>query len=454
VTPYTDFNQTYGLGQWYAGNYSTEVFNINGVSFPNFTFILMKYPQFNGPEQEFGVSSLGLGAKLDEVGISSETEPTLLSYAVDKGMIQTTAYSFWFDDPSDEAPTGQVLLGGIDTGKFHGGLVTLDTTLSSDKSFAITELTVALTSLSTSPNGSLSHQIPLASTNAPLVYPWAGPMTLPSDIVPGIWTALGATFDINVEPYLAWPIVDCSYTTNSSTFNLHFGSDLVVPINISDLTVHNGTGTDNQDGPNGAYCRLDILAASDNNTLSNAIGSAALKQIYTVFDLNLNQVSIALRNASSTVTNIVEIGPLGVPALNLNNQTATPTPSPAATSHTLTIALGVAIPVGIILIVGIVTGFFFFRRRNRRNALPGTAPDPHLSYLHSEDKPVTGPEKPELDASPGPKYTISTPGSPPVAILGAPDTLEAPSELPDNSACYSELSGVSGGTFQAYIPSR
>lgn len=162
---------------------------------------------------------------------------------------------------------------------------------------------------------------------------------------------------------------------------------------MSDLTVHNGTGINNELGEFANVCRLDILAAFslDKTTSFNSIGTSALKYMYTVYDLQNNEISIGLRGTAAGTSNVMEIGPDGVSALGLSASA-----TPHATNHALAIGLGVALPLFFALIIGSIIGLLLFRRRRRRaasamngNDAPEKAADGALSELGST-KPSTG----------------------------------------------------------------
>jgi hypothetical protein len=379
-----------------------------------------------------------------------------LTYAVSEGLIQTTAFSISFDDPLDQLPTGNILLGGLDAGKINGSLETLDTTIvRGTDTWYDTALAVSLEAVSFSPNGDLSQQKPLEPYQAIQVHPTSGPMLLPPNVAITVWAALGASYDTTVEPEQAVPVVSCSFLSNSTTLDLHFGPNTIIQVPMSDLTVHNGTGPNGDVGEYAEECKLDIIAIATNVSF-NTVGGMALKHMYTVFDLQNNEISIGWRSSSGAAsTNIMAIGQEGVPALNLGGSSPSPTatskpsssPSPRPKkSEALAIGLGVGIPLGFILLVGITAGSIFLRRR--RAAL-ASAPFINSSGQQTQYSQYPGvsyiiPEKISLSVSTnavsppigeGPQYQ-SQHTSP---SLG----LETPYELTGAPNRYSEISGIS-----------
>lgn len=436
---------------------------MNGSSFADFIFAFIE------DGVEVGDNFLGLGDKVDEAAVqddSSSPENTFLTYAVSKGLIQTTAYSVSFDDPLETLPTGNILLGGLDAGKINGSLETLDTTIvRGTNTFYDTVLAVPLESVSYSPGGDLSHQKAIQPFQAIQVHPSSGPMSLPVDIATTIWAALGATYDTTIDPPDAVPVVPCSYLTNTTTLDLHFSSTTIIQIPMSDITVHNGTGINGEDGTYAEGCKLDIGAIYTNESF-NSIGVMALKHMYTVFDLQNNEISIGLRSTSNKASsNIMAIGQAGVPALNLgaSSPTPTPTPSPSHSStpkkshRALAIGLGVGLSLGIILLVGIIVGAILFFRRKRATPAPtqDTAPNPARSPVQAPFHPSS----PQPDYSQYPEVAV-IPEKPPGSDDGlSPARSQGPQhisptseqdttahELPGSTIRHSELSGIS--TFQ------
>jgi hypothetical protein len=430
---------------------------VNGNVFRNFTFAFIE------EGVEVGDNFLGLGDKVDEAVVQDEDstpENTLLTYAVSENLIQTTAFSISFDDPLDQLPTGNILLGGLDAGKVNGSLETLNTTIVRGiNTWYDTVLAVPLEAVSFSPNGDFSRQKPLEPFQAIQVHPTAGPMSLPPNVATTVWAALGASYDTAVEPEQAVPVVPCSYLSNSTTLDLHFGPNTIIQVPMSDLTIHNGTGPNGEVGEYAEGCKLDIAAIATNVSF-NSVGGMALKHMYTVFDLQNNEISIGGRSSSATAaTNIMVIGQAGVPALNLNSSSPSPTAtskpssspslSPSLSprpkkSNALAIGLGVGISLGFIFLAGIIAGSIFLRRRRA----------PPAPFINSSG------QQPQHNQYPGvasviPEKTphgVSTNTVSPLIGQGPQDQsqhispssgLETRYELTGAPIRYSELSGIS-----------
>ncbi|TVY78178.1 putative aspartic-type endopeptidase OPSB [Lachnellula suecica] len=472
ILPNTEFSTSEGTDNLYSGEYAQDTISFNGNDLEEFVFAYIEY----GVEVQDDF--IGLGDKVDEAAVQdeeSQTQNTLLTYATSKGLIQTPAFSIAFDNPLDTLPTGDVLLGGLDAGKINGSLETLDTTIMrGTNTFYDTVLAVSLGGISFSPNGDLSHQTYLQLSQSVLIHPTTGPMGLPPNVATSLWDSLSASYDTFAKPEEAVPVVPCSYLSNTTTLNLQFGSNTIIQVPMADLTVHNGTGLNGDSGTYAEGCKLDIIAVAT-DTSFNRIGAAALKYMYTVFDLQNNQISIGLRNKAAGGTyapKIMEIGQLGVPALNLNGSAApspmptpTPTPNPSPTpsptpqpksSHALAIGLGVGIPLGVILVIGVVAGLFYLLRRNKKTssapnasgmAYEAQAPYSAGNTQHNSYPPSNFPEKLQANASTQPIYAVSPPTSPPSQTIQqfpgtSPGELGNHGENRDAPTRYSELSGI------------
>jgi hypothetical protein len=403
-----------------------------------------------------------------------------LTSAVAQGLIQSTAYSISYDEPTETLPTGEVLLGGVDTGKIEGDLVTLETTiLRGTNTWYDTALAVSLEGMSISQDGNLAEQKFLDPFTSFLVHPGTNGMWLPPDIATAIWAGLGASYDTPVVPEYTVGAVPCSYLTNSTTLNLAFGQGLTIPIPMSRLTVHNGTGVNNAGGPYAEACKLDIYAV--NSSISYySVGHAAMRQMYTVFDLQNNEISIGLRSSSSSTSNILAISSAGVPALNLNpsssatptpTPTPSPTPAPSVMSKGLIIGLGVGIPLGVILLAGIIIfSACLIIKRRRAAAPPGPGPDPHevqtgtTTYydpnyqayrqsgvpekmppdsLRSASPPMGSPYQQYQPVPTGPQYEQYQGYSPPQIQNAFPGSPETQHKFLGGPVQYSELPGIS-----------
>lgn len=244
-----------------------------------------------------------------------------LRYGV--GAIRSKSYSLWLDAPEDHS--GHLLLGGLDTDAYTGPLTSLPTTIYTEEtwiwSLPVLTVNTSFTSVTTSgQNQSLNLSLPVGITALT-----TNPNTsLPPFVAKAIWDALGADYkpdgiDVGyselAQLVVASPRVPCSYLTNSSTLDFQFtGSNITVSVPMSDITIKRTRPGDDGDFE---YCRLTIMASWGPGP--SFLGADMLKNVYQVYDLDNNVVSVALTNFTSAGRNIVPIPEEGgVAAMNLS----------------------------------------------------------------------------------------------------------------------------------------
>jgi hypothetical protein len=264
--------------------------------------------------------------------------------------------------------TGHLLLGGINTKRYQGSLITLPTSISTIDStydfLSQAQLTIKLSSVSvTTAKGNTNVSVPVDF--APIALIHSDVTTLNPEAAVALWDAVGAEYDKTNDPFFQYPIVPCSFLSNSSTIDFEFeGLTLQVP--ISSLVRHNGTGQFADQGEYGASCVFLVWAEAKG--AFTTLSALALRNLYTVYDLSNNLISVALTDFNSTEDKVVEIPPGGIAAidpkiLGTANGTTNGTPAKKKKSHLgLAVGLGVGIPVFLILCLVV---FLLIRRRRR-----------------------------------------------------------------------------------------
>ncbi|KAG0160419.1 hypothetical protein PDIDSM_7948 [Penicillium digitatum] len=229
----SDFNITYADGSGAAGNYVADTLTIGGTTIKDFQFGL----GFSSGSSE-GVLGIGYPANEVQVGRNGDSAYANLPKAmVNKGIIQSNAYSLWLNDL--DANTGSILFGGVNTKKYHG---TLQTVPIQKVDGQYSEFIIALTQVSltnsSSENTYSSSLIPvgvLLDSGSSLTY-------LPDALVQEIYDDLGVSY----EPDSGIGYIDCSmadedialsYTFSSPTINVSI-KELI--IDAGDLFFRNG----------------------------------------------------------------------------------------------------------------------------------------------------------------------------------------------------------------------
>ncbi|QQK45490.1 putative aspartic-type endopeptidase opsB [Penicillium digitatum] len=284
----SDFNITYADGSGAAGNYVADTLTIGGTTIKDFQFGL----GFSSGSSE-GVLGIGYPANEVQVGRNGDSAYANLPKAmVNKGIIQSNAYSLWLNDL--DANTGSILFGGVNTKKYHG---TLQTVPIQKVDGQYSEFIIALTQVSltnsSSENTYSSSLIPvgvLLDSGSSLTY-------LPDALVQEIYDDLGVSY----EPDSGIGYIDCSmadedialsYTFSSPTINVSI-KELI--IDAGDLFFRNGKRA----------CIFGIVPAGSSTAV---LGDTFLRSAYVVYDLANNEISLASTNFNTTENDILEIG--------------------------------------------------------------------------------------------------------------------------------------------------
>jgi hypothetical protein len=292
-----------------------------------------------------------------------------------EGLIACVAFSLWLDDV--ESPHGQVIFGGVDTGKLVGALETIPMFAETNE---YPTLSVGISKMQLSYNG-VSHTLidaeiqAFLDTGVPDIY-------LPQNVADLIYSLLGATFDGDS----LHPLVPCSWKDNTTTIDFTLGSFFIsVPMNELIFPADTSSRTD---------CPL-FISRTDG---TNALGVSFLRNVFVVYDYSHSQVSLAKANFESTTTNITAIGPNGVgdltsTASNNSNTTTTsaggkPARSNSGLSTGAKAGIGVGAALGGLLLLGALV--FIWRKRHQKRvttALLDTSPAPPVSQKVSELPP-------------------------------------------------------------------
>ncbi|KAJ5470875.1 hypothetical protein N7530_008232 [Penicillium desertorum] len=284
----SDFNISYADGSGAAGDYVTDTLTIGSTTIKDFQFGI----GFSSGSPE-GV--LGIGYTANEVQVGRNGEPAyanLPKAMVNKGVIQSNAYSLWLNDL--DANTGSILFGGVNTKKYHGALQTVPIQkVGGQYSEFIIALTKVSLTTSSGENTYTSSSIPagvLLDSGSSLTY-------LPDALVQEIYDDLGVSYESDsgigyVECSMAEQSITLSYTFSSPTINV--GIDEMI-IDVGDLYFRNGKRA----------CIFGIVPAG---TSTAVLGDTFLRSAYVVYDLENNEISLASTNFNSTENDILEIG--------------------------------------------------------------------------------------------------------------------------------------------------
>ncbi|EME80024.1 uncharacterized protein MYCFIDRAFT_22517, partial [Pseudocercospora fijiensis CIRAD86] len=128
------FKIAYMDGSLEQGVYAADMVGLGDVSLTNFTFGLASTVQISpsipdGPQ--FGIMGISYSSAREYNCTNSEQPstcaviPTVIDRMHDSGVIGSRSYSIYLDDIVEQK--GNILFGAVDTAKFYGDLVTMNT---------------------------------------------------------------------------------------------------------------------------------------------------------------------------------------------------------------------------------------------------------------------------------------------------------------------------------------
>jgi Eukaryotic aspartyl protease len=239
---------------------------------------------------EFG---LGLGATSTDgvMGVGFDTNeailqipgaqpyPNLVDTMVAEKFIQSRTYSLYLDD--QDASTGVILFGGVDTDKFSGALATFP--INVDVTGTASAFVISLTGLSLSPPGGETIGIGASSLFPMSVLLDSGSsyMSLPSGVAQGLADAMGASYSRELSGYL---LPNCKSEFAEGSLNFFFsGVGIAIPYHelIVNPTDSNGEPILYNDGT--PVCMLGVISQSSSDL--TVLGDTFLRSAYVVFDL-------------------------------------------------------------------------------------------------------------------------------------------------------------------------
>ncbi|KAI9171884.1 putative aspartic-type endopeptidase [Paramyrothecium foliicola] len=312
------FDITYTDDSYARGDYFKDDFRIGGVEIQNLTMGL-------GVRTTISHGLIGVGYALSEASTTTAdaTYPNLPIAMEQEGLINSVAYSLWLNDL--DASTGNILFGGVDTGKYIGTLTSIEV-VPDERVDNFTHFTVALTTLeATSPSGSdilTSQHFPIHAvldSGTTLSY-------LPNDIVSQVWEEVGAH-------------------DNPGYFSFGFAGPNGPHINVTmDELVVDLTGGNPPQFASGPHDGELVCGFGIQNFSSGPfiLGDTFLRSAYVVYDLENNQIAMAPTNFNSTETDIVAFASKGaaIPSATVAPDQDTTTTPHKPTGSDLTAADG------------------------------------------------------------------------------------------------------------------
>lgn len=330
LTQYTDF--TFAHGQ-----YGYDDVTVAGTTVRDLSFAVA-----NETNSSLGV--LGIGPAGSEASYSGELSMTnrymyenLPMKMVSQGLIQKNAYSLFLN--SSDASKGTVLFGGVDHAKYTGTLQTVKV-VNRYRGFGYLNpisLDITLSGVSYEPLG--SSDLLTSSIYTALFDSGTTSVYAPSDVIASIASRIGATYSESIRAYL----VDCSGFENQFLGFDFTGAKIKVP--LQDLLVTVASVAENS-----GNCALGIFPGTGPHFI---LGSSFLRSVYSVFDLDELEISMAQSN--KTESSRIEVISSSIPsAVRAPQFSATFTGSSSSTSGCATgrvrFTWGVVVFVSVLLL--------------------------------------------------------------------------------------------------------
>ncbi|KAJ5616693.1 hypothetical protein N7537_001807 [Penicillium hordei] len=261
------------------------------------------------------IGILNVDATQNIIGLGyGETNSSFISLTetlVNAGTIKSPAFSMYMENPlhsisaevSQDEKAGALLFGGVNRSKYNGTLHTLpivNNPADYRKAFRVNMTSFSINGTSVFPEG---------PTTQALLDPSLSYTYVPESIAQDIFSQLGATETPTSGP----ASIPCNIISSDTTLTFEFGA-ASFKLGI-DLFIERRSVFNDED-----ICYLGIAAKTDTEDANCVrLGANFLQQIYTVYDMGNDEISLAQRNWNSNEDEILEIttGKNAVPGTTL-----------------------------------------------------------------------------------------------------------------------------------------
>ena len=219
-----------------------------------------------------GVMGIGFVSAEAILGVEgAQPYPNLVDTMITENIIESRIFSLYLDD--QDASTGSILFGGVDTDKFSGTLATFP--INVDETGVASAFVITLTGLALNPPGGK-----IVGIGASYLFPMnvvldsgSSFMSLPSGVAEGLAEAMGASYSRREDGFVL-PSCDLQSAKGSLDF---FFSGVGISIPYSELIVNSYTS----DGA--PICLLGVSSGTPDNVA--ILGDTFLRSAYVVYDL-------------------------------------------------------------------------------------------------------------------------------------------------------------------------
>lgn len=324
------FGISYGDGSEYSGVYFSDNLVIGDSSLKGVTMAVAEDGEnLVGDGSAIGNNGLmGIGFDTNEARVDQGGRAYLgvVSQLKKQGVIKTLSYSLWLDD--EDAQTGSILFGGVDTSKYVAPLIAMPMVgFEARDPTTVNEVAIEMTSIGLTDGSGTS-----SLTDSKLVVPalldsGTTLIQLPTDMAQKILDTVGAIQD----PSIGQPLVPCNLSTAKATYVFGFGGSSGPKINvpISQL-IDPPDGTVFADGT--LACGFDIIGNDEDQVI---LGDSFLRSAYVVYHLGAKTIALANSNINpGGSSDIQEITSNSIPSIqgNVLSSVALPESQPAVTA--------------------------------------------------------------------------------------------------------------------------
>ena len=290
----SNFKVSYVDGSGASGDYVKDSIAIGGQSLTGLQMGVAY--KSDSPE---GILGIGYAANEAQVNLNSEKPyANLPQLMVERGVIQSNAYSLWLDDL--QSSTGSILFGGVDTDKYHGQLESLPTQKEGNVN---AEFIITLTNISLS-GSSQNNSMDSGGLPAAVLLDSGSSLTfLPDDTASSIFTALGVQYDQSQ----GLGEIDCNAANDDKKVNFVFTS-ITISVPLSELVIDSSSDDEDRSGDLFSQQRSCVFGINPAGSSTPVLGDTFLRSAYVVYDLSNNEISLAQTNFNSTTSHVVAIG--------------------------------------------------------------------------------------------------------------------------------------------------
>lgn len=336
LTNFGDFEIGYGDGSQYQGEYFSDNLVVGEAKLKGVTMAVAQSAQnlvgSGSSLANNGLMGIGFDSNEARVDEGDRSYQGVVSQLKKQGLIKTLSYSLWLDD--EDAQTGSILFGGVDTSKYIAPLIALPMVAFDYRDpTTVNEVAVEMTSIELKGDAGTTSLTDKNLVVPALLDSGTTSSYFPSDISQKIRDAFGAVED----PLSPSPLVACNLSTSKATFVFGFGGSSGPKINvpIAQLVRDYDGQTVFKDGT--PACGLSILTSDEGQVI---LGDSFLRSAYVVYHLEAKTIALANSNINpSGSPDIQEITSNDIPSIkgdvlsSMPVSVASPTITAAATTE-------------------------------------------------------------------------------------------------------------------------